>query len=611
MTTTPNPAPGSVPSVSNGAVNLPTVTSADIQDPNLTRLNRVFKLIGNLLTNVTGGNGPFTFLSNISAPSIYSTLGDPSATPSANQFLTLAAAEKIFGEGSQGPAGPPGAIVSTVEIESRKGITLTGATPAEVAILLGERPSLNSFNGVGDGATDNRNALQSLINAVSAIGGGTVNIPAGNYLLSNYVLVPGNVWIVGFGVASQLTRGGAITSGFGLLTVQAGSSNVLFSNFLIEGSTPTPTTVNYSSVVSPEQANFIANTSIWIQPGVSGFMMNSVTIQHTGGYSCFIDVRTATSSNFKFNQCYFTNNRPFLFTDGTYTTGGWPGGIYVSGVCSSGAPYYLNGLRATDCHWSRNAGTCLWSHSNDFYVQHLLFRVSGCTFEDCGLDGVLFGNVAGGGVRDCDFHRIGYTTTSDTSTPTPGYIPGKYAVAIDTAGYATNICHSNNTMMSINGGGYDLDGMRNSVIQGGSMYIPYPTDPLYGTDSVSEFGYLVLGVQTQVTKGINFGNTNQNGAANGISIQGVLINNMGETAVSMSYAKYCVVQGCNITHPATAQTTPVVYNGTTGGSPADEFYCYLNTVTGNTFNYAGGNFCVSEQGGECSGNNTYGNIIIV
>jgi PKD repeat protein len=42
--------------------------------------------------------------------------------------------------------------------------------------------NVTSFNAVGDGTTDNTTAIQAAINAASAAGGGTVEIPAGTYL---------------------------------------------------------------------------------------------------------------------------------------------------------------------------------------------------------------------------------------------------------------------------------------------------------------------------------------------------------------------------------------------------------------------------------------------
>lgn len=100
MGLTPNLPPGTVPSVPNGTVNLPAVTAEDLKDPNLNRLNRLIKLIASIFTDVTGGNGPYTFKSNMSAPAFFSSAADPSQIPSSGGLLTIDAAKKLFATGS-------------------------------------------------------------------------------------------------------------------------------------------------------------------------------------------------------------------------------------------------------------------------------------------------------------------------------------------------------------------------------------------------------------------------------------------------------------------------------------------------------------------------------
>lgn len=598
------------PVITDGTVSLQRITAEDIKDPQVNRLNRTFLTISEYLTRLSGGSGPFTFLSNMNAPKLFSNLADPSIVTQDNQFLTLAAAKKVFGDnvGKQGPPGAPGGVVSAVRIEHASTTVFPASIAAEVAVLLGERPSLNSYGGVGDGTTDNRGALQALINAVSGNGGGIVSIPTGNYALTNYVTVPANVWIIGAGVASKFTRTGTVTTGFGLLTVTG--DNVLLDNFLIDGAVTSSATILYSSNPQPEDAVLTNNSSVWIRPGVNGFTMSQVRIQHTGGYGVFIDVRTASSSNFLFDECYFTNNRPHLFSDGTIAGGSWTGGIYVASDCQSSAPFFLNGLRISNCHWSRVTGTCFWSHSLGFAVHHLMFRVSDCTFEYCGLDAVQFGNVLGGGVRTSDFHAIGYVTTTDSSTPVPTYVPGIPPVAIDTTGYTSSVMHTGNTMVSINGIGFDLDGMRDSSIIGNTIFIPAVGDPQYTTDSVALFGYIISGSLKQVSKGINSGNSNQNGAAANLVISGNQISGMGQSAIVMNYAKLSSISNNAISHPSGALGVPIVLFGVTGSSPASEWQCHDNTTTMNHINYAGSNFCIIETGGQCFSNVTYNNTVV-
>jgi hypothetical protein len=491
-----------------------------------------------------------------------------------------------------------------------------GAVPITndlIPILFGETPSLNSYSGKGDGTTDNRTPLQNLINAVSAAGGGIVRIPLGNFALGDYITVPSNVWVIGAGAGSRLTRLGTLSAGFGLLTITG--DNVYLNNFLIDGATPTWTQVTYDSVKpggnpDPELAMLTQNSSLWAQPGVHNFRMNQVCVQHTGGYAFFIDVRTASSAGFQLHDNLFVNNRPHVFTDGASTGGSWTGGIYVASDCQSSAPYSLDGLRIKHCRWSRNTGNCIWQHSKGFAVQHLNIRVTDCEFTDCGLDAVEFGNVLGGGVSNCDFHRIGYLTSSDTATPAPAYVAGCGACAVDSTGYVSGVVHSMNSMLNVNGYGYNLDGVRDSVISGGSIIVSASGDPYYTIDSVAQFG--VGGAGPQVTKGIETGNSNQNGAAQNILITGLMISGCGYNAISLPYAKYCSVQNNLIIHPVvTGGGPPIELLGVSGGSGSERI-CSNNIVTNNAINYAGQNKCIVEVGdnGLATANQVTGNNII-
>jgi hypothetical protein len=537
---------------------------------------------------------------------------------------------------------------------------------AGLANVLGETPSLNSYGGVPDGATDNRNQLQSLINAVSANGGGIARIPTGTWAISDYVTVPSNVWLVGAGPSSILKRVGTITSAIGTvnvsgtsvtwasgplftglvagnlfvitdgsgasvgytiqavnsstsitLTTSAGSlsaasyysnyglltitgSNVRLSDFTIDGQVTTSTPIDRGTISYPEQYSLIVNSSIWCQPGISHIRFNRITVTHSGGYGCFIDVRTANSQDYRFSDCTWVNNRPNTFTiDGT-TGGSWTGCIYISGECTTLNPYYLNDIRVRDCTFSRNTGNCFWSHSYDFKSYHLFFRVSDCRFEDCGLDAVEFGTVWGGGVTNCNFHRIGYLTSTDTDTPAPAYA-GVYgvtpvlfgAVCVDTSGYASGIAHANNSMLSVNGYGYNLDGMRDSTITGGTIMIPNSSSPFYTIDSISSYGVSISGTLTQISKGIETGNTSQNGGASNITITGIAISNMNQISISLVFAKYCTVSQCSVLSTSTI-TPPIVITGAAGGS-GTEFCAFNNLVQLNSINYNQANVCIAES----------------
>src|SRR6185437_15489102 len=113
----------------------------------------------------------------------------------------------------------------------------TGAVARTVQAKLWETLSIEDFGGVGDGVTDATAALQAALNAANAAGGGTVYVPAGNWLIGAITL-PVNTGITGAGkfVTSFIPNAASITLFTSISTGLA--VNQMFSDFNVNcGST--------------------------------------------------------------------------------------------------------------------------------------------------------------------------------------------------------------------------------------------------------------------------------------------------------------------------------------------------------------------------------------
>ncbi len=63
--------------------------------------------------------------------------------------------------------------------------------------------SVKDYGAVGDGVTDDRAAIQSTIDSVSALGGGVIIFPPGDYLVSDVVSLKENLTLVGYGATTR------------------------------------------------------------------------------------------------------------------------------------------------------------------------------------------------------------------------------------------------------------------------------------------------------------------------------------------------------------------------------------------------------------------------
>ena len=132
-------------------------------------------------------------------------------------------------------------------------LTAPGATLQSVQTKLEQYVSVKDFGAVGDGVTDDTAAIQAAVDAVGAMGGGTVDFVNGEtYLVSDIILLQTNVSLIGNGCTisvNPLNYTGGITRFYGVFSTvnitarplpilwRIGTGVISFENIIIDGFT--------------------------------------------------------------------------------------------------------------------------------------------------------------------------------------------------------------------------------------------------------------------------------------------------------------------------------------------------------------------------------------
>jgi len=144
------------------------------------------------------------------------------------------------------------------------------------------------FGATGDGTTDDTTAIQAAINAVAASGGvRVVYLPSGTYIISGQLtLSVGNIVIKGDGNSSIIkVKNGVLESelpsGFSMLGVAAGLSNINIMDLQIDGNADNNTLRQYHGVgVSASDYFTIKNCTVKNVPQ-NGVYLPASTTPHT------------------------------------------------------------------------------------------------------------------------------------------------------------------------------------------------------------------------------------------------------------------------------------------------------------------------------------------
>lgn len=99
-----------------------------------------------------------------------------------------------------------------VEITTTNAVTIQGIRDS-----LGVVESFNAkrdYGAVGDNAANDTSAIAAALSAANSAGGGTVYLPAGQYLITSGLTIPANVKLIGDGIGLTIIKAsGAFTSG--------------------------------------------------------------------------------------------------------------------------------------------------------------------------------------------------------------------------------------------------------------------------------------------------------------------------------------------------------------------------------------------------------------
>ena len=411
----------------------------------------------------------------------------------------------------------------------------TDTIARDIEDIVGESLSVKSYGAVGDGVTDDSAAFNAAIARLRAYGGKSLKIPAGTYLLSNPIeLTAGtyNLLIYGEGKSSIIKRGGAdIVAGKGLFTL-SGVTNITFKDLVINGNTTTITRLTYGAGTAgnnfdndPMNDKLTKNTTFWFRGGCSGVTLDGVKIINTGGYAALFSADTANITNVVIKNCEIEDSIPHLFgvTDIDRNYGAWTGGILFRGNCTEASPYTVDKVRVTNNSFTNINGNCIWMHSYAFHVKHSDYVISENVFKYIGRDSVLLGNCVGAIVKGNVSTKNGYVKLSSAASPTASYLADNYAVAYDASGYVANSIYSSNVAIDFYGGGFDLDGVRDSVVDNNIAFS-------------SEL----------IAKGIQTGDTSNNGGGKNVKITGNRLKGCNAGAIVLNQAERCFCSGAVI-----------------------------------------------------------------
>ena len=207
----------------------------------------------------------------------------------------------------------------------------TGSVGTNVEAKLAQYVSVKDFGAVGDGVADDTAAIQDAIDAMNTANGGAIYIPAGEYLITDYITLYSDVTLFGEGKASKIHLVNSSRSdAFRATGTQPSPVNrITMRDFMLYGDTSFLAGV--PSVVNGGGVNFLYTDdctfeNLW----VSGFSDGGIAILN-GSYNTIASCRvrfTAQGISFNANDIDVTGN---VAVGNTISDTGTYNGLHLEG----------------------------------------------------------------------------------------------------------------------------------------------------------------------------------------------------------------------------------------------------------------------------------------
>lgn len=259
--------------------------------------------------------------------------------------------------------------------------------------------SVKSYGAKGDGVTDDTNAIKSALNELVPAVGGTIYLPTGTYIISETILIGGNVTIYGDGVFNSLIK-------------LADNSNCdIISN--------DENTIMY----------YIKIHDIGLDGNAQNNTSGSGILLHNASDSQIYNVRIA---NFKDDGIHFTANNyslaPMIYNcfirgENDYTTGS---GIFCDGAVTD---VFINNV---DIGWCGTAGINLSASNGSSIINAMCWQCGvGLKFYSCQRLRIVncladYSKTWGWTLQKCYLFTISNSHSKDSSQNSTSFYPEFY-----------------------------------------------------------------------------------------------------------------------------------------------------------------------------------------
>ena len=259
--------------------------------------------------------------------------------------------------------------------------------------------SVKSYGAKGDGVTDDTNAIKSALNDLVPAVGGTIYFPTGTYIISETILIGGNVTIYGDGVSNSLIK-------------LADNSNC--------------------NIISNDENTIMYYIKIH-DIGLDGNAQNNTSgsgiLLHNANDSQIYNVRIA---NFKDDGIHFTANNyslaPMIYNcfirgENDYTTGS---GIFCDGAVTD---VYISNV---DIGWCGTAGINLSASNGSSVINAMCWQCGvGLKFYSCQRLRVVncladYSKTWGWTLQKCYLFTISNSHSKDSSQNSTSFYPEFY-----------------------------------------------------------------------------------------------------------------------------------------------------------------------------------------